>query len=52
MNHKRCGIGVKATRLRQNFSVTNSDPASILSSSLTSEMLCLILRFIKMEKQC
>lgn len=52
MNHKRCGIGVKATRLRQNFSVTNPGPASVLSSSLTSEILCLILRFIKMEKHC
>lgn len=38
MSHKRCGIGVKATRLRQNFSVTNPGPASVLSLSLASEI--------------
>lgn len=52
MNHKRCGIGVKATRLRQNFSVTNPGPASVFSSYLTSKILRLNFRFLKMEKQC
>lgn len=51
MNHKRCGTGVKATRMRQNFSVTNPGPAFVFSSSLTSKILCLNFRFIKMEKQ-
>lgn len=26
MNHKRCGVGVKAPRLREIFSVTNPGP--------------------------
>lgn len=52
MNHRRCGIGVKATRLRQNFSVTNPGPAFVFYSPLTSKILCLNFGFIKMEKQC
>lgn len=31
MNHKRCGIGVKAPRHRQIFSVTNPGPAFFFS---------------------
>lgn len=52
MNHKRCGTGVKAMRLRQNFSVTNPGPAFVSSLSLTSKILGLNFRFLKTEKQC
>lgn len=44
MDHWRCGIGLKATRPRQNFSVTNPGSAAVISSSLMSEILCLIHR--------
>jgi len=45
MNHKRCGIGVKTTPLRQNFSVTNPGPAFVFSSSLTSKILADLLKW-------